>query len=99
MIGQLDAETLPYFSLSLVAKNTRNASGNEPQAYISVFILDENDNKPYFSGSMNFELSEDDPYATAIGQLIAKDPDSSSILTYTKTSVESRIVINYLSGV
>ncbi|XP_029657477.1 protocadherin-7-like [Octopus sinensis] len=77
--ARLDYEKINYFEFPVVAYNPTK-SGMQATAYISVFVVDFNDNKPQITllGSSTLSVAENSPDGTVIGNLFVSDADSDS---------------------
>ncbi|KAM6909589.1 cadherin-17 [Xenentodon cancila] len=91
LIEELDREEKDMYILVVLAKDANDNEVDRPME-IQVFVKDVNDNDPVCEHEESvFELQEDEPAGSLVGQLLARDDDMegtlNSQLTYTIESL------------
>ena len=77
--ANLDAELVNVYDITIMASNTSSDQVNPGNAYLTVFINDENDNYPQFIDVPNaISLSEDTPLNTYVLSFMVSDNDISN---------------------
>jgi len=77
--ANLDAESVNMYIITIMAVNTSNDQVNSGNAYLTVFVINENDNVPQFIGVPNtISLSEDTPSNTIVLSFMVMDNDISN---------------------
>lgn len=71
----LDREIKNKFELVLVAADHGSPTPYETLRLLTILLVDTNDNLPEFLDSYSFQISENRPKNTEIGQVIAQDKD------------------------
>uniref|UniRef100_A0A182PP34 Cadherin domain-containing protein n=1 Tax=Anopheles epiroticus TaxID=199890 RepID=A0A182PP34_9DIPT len=91
---EFDREQSDSFQLKLVAEDNspsalyRNGKPNSVSKLIFIKVLDKNDNKPMFITKQFVveEVPEDENINTAVIEVTARDPDATSLISYTIVS-------------
>ena len=82
LVASLDYETTTSYELEVSASD---GAGNDT-ATLTVIVIDENEFRPQFSGSTDFEVTEEMPSGTVVGTIQATDADgtlNNSVIIYT----------------
>jgi PAS domain S-box-containing protein len=79
-VGAPDSSGSPYTTFDFIAETKWGFS--HVSATISVNLLPVND-KPQMNDSLFFTIAENSPVGALVGTVVADDPDSASIFTYT----------------
>ncbi|XP_038061188.1 uncharacterized protein LOC119731947 isoform X4 [Patiria miniata] len=96
----LDREQTETIVVNVLARDSGNPSRSSAQlAVVTVTVLDINDTPPTFTGApFRFEVAENEPAGTFVGEVTANDPDTIGTLVYTFTSPQTQFLIDQASG-
>ncbi len=96
----LDREQMESITLNVMVRDLGNPQRNSAQpATVMVTVLDVNDTPPTFTGiPYNFEVAENRPSGTSVGQATAQDPDTIGTLVYSILSQTSNFFIDSTTG-
>lgn len=99
LVQSLDFEDTTFYELEISASDGQSTDS----ATLTVYVIDENEFAPEFTGDTNFEVMEEMPAGTLIGRVNATDGDGSlrnSRITYSllQSILSQYVSINSTSG-
>ncbi|KAG9333823.1 hypothetical protein JZ751_010040 [Albula glossodonta] len=100
--GPVDREQFPQFKFTAKVYDKKTKVETDLPLEITVIVLDLNDNKPQFSGSLQFSLPEQSPTGTVVGKVNATDADDpetdNTKIKYTLKSEGNLFTIDPVTG-
>ncbi|KAI1901328.1 hypothetical protein AGOR_G00033180 [Albula goreensis] len=100
--GPVDREQFPQFKFIAKVYDKETKVETDLPLEITVIVLDLNDNKPQFSGSLQFSLPEQSPTGTVVGKVNATDADDpetdNTKIKYTLKSEGNLFTIDPVTG-
>ncbi len=93
LVEPLDFETTKFYEIRISANDGQNTD----TANLTVYVIDENEFTPEFTGNTEFAVDEEMPTGTLVGTVTAIDRDGSSMNSEITYLLQGSVITQYIS--